>query len=192
MPVIVPAPVAVSVTEVLDVMVFVIAMAAESVRLKPPLPAVDTPLPVRATESVNVTAPVVFTVTFGVAIVNGPIVPDALDRVRDVGAVMVPVPVMLPEPAATIERVPAELIEPLFVTDEADRDPLPEKLRVPLTVAVLVNVSDVELTFAVTPVGRLKSVKLPLGMLPEPVLPAIVKLPPEALTPLPFVVRTMN
>ena len=55
---------------------------ALSVKLK--LAPVDTPLPVIACESVNVTLPVVLAVTFGVTSAIVPIAPDPLARVTDV------------------------------------------------------------------------------------------------------------
>lgn len=59
----VPEPLATRLSEPPDVMLLVVAMAlpllvfAESVKLKPPVPAVEVPLPVTAWVSVRVTLP---------------------------------------------------------------------------------------------------------------------------------------
>jgi hypothetical protein len=88
-------------------MELVVAMppAAESVRLKPPRPAVDAPLLVRATESVKVT-PIAAVPTVWVVVILGVANPDRLIEPRGlviataVVPVIVPAPVMPPVPVA--------------------------------------------------------------------------------------------
>lgn len=69
------APVPVSEIGPVEVIVELVVIPALSLRLNPPEPAVETPLPVRATLSTRVTLPLPVVVTFGVAIFKLPMLP---------------------------------------------------------------------------------------------------------------------
>ena len=72
------------------VMVFVVLIPPAVLSVKLKLAPVDTPLPVIACESVNVTLPVVLAVILGVTNAIVPIVPEPLVRFTDVEPVTVP------------------------------------------------------------------------------------------------------
>jgi hypothetical protein len=115
----------------LMLLVVVMPPLAESVRLNPPVPAVDAPLPVNATESVKVTVPapdsVWLVVIFGVARPDKLIVPVGLVNETEVVPVMVLAPLIPPEPVAVnVIAVPVRappidigLLVPVSIKDKA-------------------------------------------------------------------------
>src|SRR5208283_668915 len=102
---------------------------AESVR--DTLLPVETPLPVRAVESVKVTLPVVLKVTLGVARLAKVIAPDVEVKEAEVVPVTVPEPVIEPEPVAVmVSTVP----ETLALIAIGALVPVLTRARVPLAV----------------------------------------------------------
>src|SRR5271157_2538526 len=108
---------------------------ALSVKLK--FAPVDTPFPVNAVESVSVTAPIVFAVTFGVANAIVPIAPDVLNNVTDVDPVTVPVDcVIVPEPVAVIVSAVPDTDAPSAIGAFV---PVSTNPSIPVAVIVFVN-----------------------------------------------------
>ena len=96
-------PVSINANVPLAVIVFVVVIPPFALSVKLKFAPVDTPLPVIACESVNVTLPVVLAVTFGVTKAIVPIAPDPLISNTDVEPVTVPADcVIAPEPVAVI------------------------------------------------------------------------------------------
>jgi len=171
----VPACIA-SVPEAVIVLPIVILPVAPALSVSEKFAPVDTPLPVIACVSTNVTLPVVLAVTFGVVSVNDPIVPEPVVSATDVVPVTVPVPVIVPVVDAVIVSAVPETLALITIPAVAV---VASKLKLLLAVIPLLTV--------IAPTPAAVSVKLNIAPVDAP---ETVTAPESVTYTLPLVLAT--